>query len=70
MTEVITISMPSKLRATIDNERGLVPRSKYIVKKLEIIFSNYNQKQENFDSSDSITAMKQKEESDESKAST
>jgi hypothetical protein len=70
MTEVITISLPLKLRKKIDSDRGLVPRSKYIAQKLEIIFSDINQKQENFDSSDSITAAKQEEESDESTAST
>jgi hypothetical protein len=69
MTEIISLSMPPKLKKIIDNERGLVPRSKYIVQKLEIIF-NDTQKQENFDSSDSITAEKQEKESDESIAST
>jgi hypothetical protein len=46
MTEVITISIPPKLREMIDTDRGLIPRSKYIVQKLEIIFCEYTQNQE------------------------
>lgn len=71
MTEVITISIPLKLRKMIDTERGLIPRSRYIVQKLETTLSEYHtQNQENFDSSDSITYSKQEEESNESTAST
>jgi hypothetical protein len=68
------ISFKKDLISKIDFERGDVPRSKYIQRILEKYYliqgSQKEEKTIKFDSSDSTTAAKQKEGSDESLAIT
>jgi hypothetical protein len=68
------ISFKKGLIFKIDSERGDVPRSKYIQRILERYYlvqePQKEEKNVKFDSSDSTTAGKQKEGSDESSATT
>ena len=40
-TQVIGVSLPKELIKKIDSERGLIPRSKYIVQGLELAYRFY-----------------------------
>lgn len=69
------ISFKKDLISKIDSERGDIPRSKYIQRILERYYLLQEPRKEEeknlkFDSSDSTTAAKQKEGSDESLANT
>jgi len=39
-TQVIGVSLPKELIKKIDSERGLIPRSKYIVQGLELAYGS------------------------------